>query len=308
MGRRKEKRGHMSTTAWLLLVGLLIVVGGTAVFFSNRWVGQSANLLLYPRRTQPSKTPADFGMTAETVRIPVDGLELVAWYIPPAEAVNGATLIYVHGFGGNRGALLEQVAAMHEVGYGALLLDMRNHGESGEAITTWGYAEANDVIAAYNYLLTRAEVDPNRIGLVGKSMGAAAAALAAVQLPDLAVLVLESAYSSFEENLPNILPGIARTPGFLAPYVFKRMDAATTEPLTEILPAKTVASLHMPLLVIHGEKDQLVPTEQGRAIFAAANEPKMLYTVPGAGHLNIFTVDPATFTTQMRAFLAEYLQ
>jgi pimeloyl-ACP methyl ester carboxylesterase len=297
----------MSAIGWLL-VGLLVVGSGTAVFFGNRWVGQSADALLYPRHTQPSQTPADFGLTAETVRILVDDIEVVAWFIPPTEAVNGATLIYAHGFGGNRGALLEQVAAMHEVGYGALLLDLRNHGESGEAISTWGPAEARDVVAAYNYLLTRSEVDPDRIGLVGKSMGGAAVALAAAQLPDLAVLVLESTYISFAENLPNILPGIARAPGFLAPYVFSRMDSATLEPLDEILVAETVAMLDVPLLVIHGEQDQLVPTEQGRAIFATANEPKTLYTIPGAGHLNIFTVDPATFTEQMRTFLAEHLQ
>ena len=146
-----------------------------------------------------------------------------------------------------------------------------------------------------------------RIGLVGKSMGGAAVALAAVQLPDTAVLVLESTYSSFEENLPNIMPSIARGPGFLAPYVFDRMDAATTEPLTEIRTVETVAQLTMPLLLVHGEQDRLVPPAQGQAIFAAANEPKQLYTVPGAGHLDIFTIDPETFTAQMQAFLAEYL-
>lgn len=307
MGHRKEKRGGMSTIGWLL-AGLLVLGLGTAVFFGNRWVGQSADALLYPRRTQPSQTPADFGLTAETIQISVDEIELAAWYIPPKEAVNGATLIYVHGFGGNRGALLEQVAAMHEVGYGALLLDMRNHGESGDAITTWGPAEARDVVAAYNYLLTRPEVNPERIGLVGKSMGGAAVTLAAAQLPNLAVLIVESTYSSFEENLPNILPGIARTPGFLAPYVFNRMESATMEALGDTRVVEAVAGLNVPFLLIHGERDQLVPTAQGRAIFAAANEPKQLYTVPGAGHLNIFTADPDTFTTQMRAFLVEHLQ
>ena len=304
--QRKKKRGRMGWVVWLLIG--LIVVGGTAVWYGNRIVGQSTERLLHPRRTQPSQTPADFNLTAETVRIPVDDIELVAWYISPGEAANGATLIYVHGFGGNRGALLEQVAAMHEVGYGALLLDMRNHGESDAAISTWGYSEANDVIAAYNYLLTHPEVDPNRIGLVGKSMGGAAVARAAAQLPNLAVLVLESTYTSFEENLPNIMPSIARAPGFLASLVFNRMEAETAEPLTEIRTGQTVRDLKMPLLVIHGERDQLVPLAQGQAIFAAANEPKMLHTVPGAGHLNIFTVDPDTFTEQMRSFLAEYMQ
>lgn len=306
MSRRSNKRGRMGTIGWLVL-GLLVIGVATAVWYGNRTIGQSADRLLYPRHTQPNQTPADFGLTAETVRFSADGVELAAWFLPPTEAAGGATLIYVHGFGGNRGALLAQAAAMTEAGYGALMLDMRHHGESGDAVSTWGYAEANDVIAAYNYLLTRPEVAPDRIGLVGKSMGGAAVALAAAQLPHTAVLVLESTYSSFEENLPNIMPSIARAPGFLAPYVFNRMDNATTEPLTQIRTVETVAELTMPLLLIHGEQDRLVPLEQGRAIFAAANEPKTLYTVPGAGHLNIFTVDPTTFTAQMQAFLAEHL-
>ncbi len=306
MQHRRAARGRMGIVVWLL-IGLL-VVAGTAVFLGNRWVDRSADALLYPRRTQPSQTPADFGLTAETVRIPVDGLELVAWYIAPTEAGNGAALIYVHGFGGNRSALLEQAAAMHQAGYGALLLDMRNHGESGDAITTWGPAEARDIVAAYNYLRARPEIDLGRIGLVGKSMGGAAVALAAPQLPELAALVVESTYSSFEENLPNILPSIARAPAFLAPSVLNRMTAVAGEPLDEAHVANMVAGLNLPLLVIHGERDQLVPTEQGRAIFDAASEPKMLYTVPGAGHLDIFTVDPATFTDKMQAFLAEHLQ
>ncbi len=307
MSRRKEKRGGMNTNGWLLLVGLLLVVGGTAVYFGNRWVGQSADRLMYPGRSQLNQTPADFDLTAETVRFTADGIELVAWYIPPTEAADGATLVYAHGFGGSRGALLEDAVALRPFGYGALLLDMRNHGESGDGVTTWGYSEANDLVAAYNYLLTRPEVNPDRIGLVGKSMGGAAAARAALQLPNLAVLVLQSSYTSFEDNLPNILPGIARSPGFLSPLVFRRMVSESGLPLAEARAVQAVVSLNVPLLVIHGQQDRLVPLAQGEAIFAAANEPKQLYIVPGAGHLNIFTMDPARFTAEMRAFLEAYL-
>lgn len=306
MSHRKAKRKRMTTMVWLL-IGLLVIGAGTAVWWGSRVVQQSAAQLLNPPRTQPSQTPSDFGLTAETVQITVDGLNLAAWYIPPTEAVNGAALIYVHGFGGNRGALLEQVAAMYEAGYGALLLDMRNHGESDAAVTTWGYNEANDVLAAYNFLLTRPEVDPVRIGLVGKSMGGAAVVRAAAQLPDLAVLVLESTYSSFEENLPRIV-GLTRVPGFLASQVLNQMEAQSGVPLMEINSVQMVARLDVPLLVIHGERDQLVPVAQSEAIFAAANEPKRLHTIPQAGHLNIFTVDPDTFTQQMQTFLAEHLK
>ncbi|WP_420627175.1 alpha/beta hydrolase [Candidatus Leptofilum sp.] len=304
---RSKKRGRMGLVGWIIL-GILVVAVGTAVWYGNRIIGQSADRLLYPRRTQPSQTPADFGLTAETVQFTAaDGVTIAAWFVPPPEDGSGAVLIYAHGFGGNRGALLVQAAAMHQAGYGALLVDLRNHGESGDAISTWGLAEANDLIAAFGYLQTHPEVDSARIGLVGKSMGGAAAALAAAQLPDLAVLVLESTYASLEENMVNIMPSIARAPGFLAPTVFSRINAATDEPLTEIRTADIVPNLAMPLLIMHGEQDRIVPVAQGRTIFAAANEPKQLHTIPGAGHLNIFTVDPDTFTAQMQAFLAEHL-
>ncbi|MCP4416526.1 MAG: alpha/beta hydrolase, partial [Chloroflexi bacterium] len=69
-----------------------------------------------------------------------------------------------------------------------------------------------------------------------------------------------------------------------------------------------VTTLNLPVLVIHGERDQLVPLEQGIGIFTAVNSPKSLYTVPNAGHLNIFTVDPDTFTEQMGSFLAEHIE
>ncbi len=296
----------MTLVLWLLL-GLVVIGAGTAVFWGSRRAELGATQLMQPRRTQPSKTPADFGITAETVYFLVDGIALVAWFFPPA-AENGATLIYVHGFSGNRSSLLPQAAAMQQKGYGGLLLDLRNHGESGAGLTTWGYSEANDILAAYNYLLTRPEVDPARIGLVGKSMGGAAVVRAAAQLPNLAVLVLESTYSNFEENLPNIVSSIAHAPRILATPILSRMEAESGLPLTEISSVETVTTLNLPVLVIHGERDQLVPLEQGVGIFTAVNSPKSLYTVPNAGHLNIFTVDPDTFTEQMSSFLAEHIE
>ncbi len=297
----------MNFIGWLLL-GLLLVGVGTAVYWSSRQVSLGTMRLMQPRRTLPSKTPADFGLTAETVHIPVDNLTLTAWYIPPPPDSSGAALVYVHGYGGNRGGLLAQAAAMHGLGYGALLIDLRNHGESEDALTTWGYSEANDVVAAYNYLRSRPEVDPTRIGLAGKSMGGAAAAQAATQLPDLTVLVLESTYASFAGNLPNIASRIARVPSFLAPQILRQMSAESGLPLNEINAAEAVATLKMPVLVIHGEQDQLVPVEQGQAVFTAVSQPKALYTVPNAGHLDIFTIDPDRFTEQMGNFLAEYLR
>ena len=159
-----------------------------------------------------------------------------------------------------------------------------------------------------NYLLTRPEVDPNRIGLVGKSMGGAAGGAGRRRsCPIWPCWCWRVPIVAFEENLPRIV-GLTRAPGFLAARVLNQMETESGVLLMEINSLQTVSDLNVPLLVIHGERDQLVPVAQGEAIFAAANEPKMLYTIPQAGHLNIFTVDPETFTEQMRSFLAAHLQ
>ncbi|MEZ4593583.1 MAG: alpha/beta hydrolase [Chloroflexota bacterium] len=307
MIRPSRRKGGRGTVVWLLL-SLLLVGGGTAVWYLNRTIQQGVDLLLHPPRSLPQQTPAAFGLTAETVQFTAaDGVALTAWFVPPTEAVAGATLIYVHGYGANRAALLDQAAALHVAGYGALLLDLRNHGDSAAATTTWGPAEAADVVAAYNYLLTRPEVNPARIGLVGKSMGGAVAVMAAQQLPNLALLVLQSTYVGLEENMVNIVPSIARLPEGLAPFVFRRMDGATVEALTAVRVAEIVAGLAVPLLVLHGDQDKLVPLAQGEAIFAAAAGPKQLHVIPGAGHLDTFTIDPESFTAQLETFLAEQL-
>ena len=105
-----------------------------------------------------------------------------------------------------------------------------------------------------------------------------------------------------------MISSMARAPGFLAGPILGRMEAESSLPFTEISTVETVTTLNVPVLVIHGERDQLVPVEQGQAIFTAANQPKALYTVPDAGHLNFITIDPDTFTEQMQAFLAEHFQ
>ena len=131
--------------------------------------------LVHPARTQPEQTPADYGLQSwEEVSFPTqDGLQLAGWFIPPANDMDGATIIYVHGLGSNRGDLLEQAALLSNQGFGALLFDLRNHGKSQGEITTLGYMESKDVRAAVDYLLSRSDVNPHRIGLVGISMGGA---------------------------------------------------------------------------------------------------------------------------------------
>jgi cephalosporin-C deacetylase-like acetyl esterase len=171
MGIIKHSKGEHYWRNLFLFTILTLMLGVVA---AGAWLAHAKAMgLVHPGRTQPVCTPADRGVVRwEDVRFSsADNLQLAGWFIPPDPRGDGATLIFLHGLGGNRGEFLDEAAMLTEHGYGALLLDMRNHGQSQGTVTTLGYAEVEDVRGAVAYLLARPEVNPQRIGLVGSSMG-----------------------------------------------------------------------------------------------------------------------------------------
>jgi len=228
------------------------------------WLAYSKALtLVHPLRTLASETPAAYGIPAwEDVRfLTSDNLELRGWFIPPEGAVDGATIIFVHGLGSNREDLLEQAALLHKYGYGVLLFDLRNHGESQGTITTLGYLEAGDVQAAMDHLLSRPDVNPQRIGLMGMSMGGATVLRAAARIPEVRAVVAEAAYTSIEDNLAHGVRALTGLPPFpFAPLVawFGEMESGLDIRL--VRPIDDVGKIApRPLLLIHGDQDTLVP-------------------------------------------------
>lgn len=171
----------------LLILGLAagIVVALAALF---------ARMIINPPRRRLWATPADLGLSYEEVNFPArDGLRLSGWFIPAKMASNGnapATLVVVHGWPWNRlgttaesmltdlpGSsplkLLDLAEAMHQRGYNLLMFDLRNHGQSArEAPVTFGLREVSDLLGALDYLANRQDVNSQRIGVIGFSMGA----------------------------------------------------------------------------------------------------------------------------------------
>ncbi|MCG3209091.1 MAG: hypothetical protein FOGNACKC_02710 [Anaerolineae bacterium] len=293
----------------LTVVVIVALLGGIKAYFVVRAAQQLAHTLLYPQRIRPQQTPADFGFADwEDVRFENGELELAGWFIPPAEGADGATLILLHGWSANRSELLDQAQLLHRHGYGILAIDLRGHGDSGAAASTWGLAEVSDVQAGVDYLLTRPEVDPERLGVVGHSMGAATAILAAAQIPRLKVVVAESSYTALTDNLANIINLLGGYPAYYAPLVLRLMERDTGLSLGEIQPIAGVARISpRAVLLVQGEADTVVNPGHARRLFEAAAEPKQLYLVPGAGHGEVFSADPAGFEQQVVPFLDKYL-
>ncbi len=164
-----------------LLVGMITAV---AAFFAQR--------MIKPPRQRLWATPGDLGLAYKDIHFPAqDGIRLSGWFIPVADTRrDGATVVLVHGWPWNRLGLLADdwvsglegsrpvdllrlAFKLHQDGYHVLMFDLRNHGESAAAPpVTFGWQEANDLLGALAYLNGRSEVNQDRIGAVGFSMGA----------------------------------------------------------------------------------------------------------------------------------------
>jgi alpha-beta hydrolase superfamily lysophospholipase len=258
--------------------------------------------LTRPERSLPGPLPDGYQAVEFTSS---DGLLLKGWYWPPQ---NGAVVVFVHGLGGNRTELLVDADLIAQAGYGALLFDLRNSGESDGQVTTLGLDETRDVAAAVAFVYQTAGTDAP-VALFGHSMGGATVLLAAARLPEVRAVIAESAYSSIEENLNESIQGLTGLPPFpFAPLVvfFGQLDAGIDIRL--VRPVDVVAQISpRPLLLIHGEQDQTILAENSRRLYAAAREPKELYLLPAAGHGGFLQAEPVEYPRRILAFLEKSL-
>ena len=122
-----------------------------------------------------------------------DSIRISGWFFPEPGAEPAPAILLCHGIWTGRRECLPLALRFWAAGYNVLCFDFRAHGLSGGRFTSVGHHETNDVLGAVEYLKQRPEVDPKRIGVVGFSMGAAAAIQAAARTTDIAALVADSA-------------------------------------------------------------------------------------------------------------------
>ena len=149
-----------------VIVGLLLAATAAVLTVTKN---EAYNLLHAPMesRNLPEKTPADFNLPFEDVQvISADGTKLVGWFVP---SQNGAVILMQHGYKSDREEMLNEAEMMYRHGYGVLLTTVRAHDYSEGELITFGIHEVDDMDAWYRYLLTRSDIDPERIGILGNS-------------------------------------------------------------------------------------------------------------------------------------------
>ncbi len=288
---------------WFLLsLSVLAVFGGVASYLQARvFISNPVD-----QRKAVDESPADYGMDYETITLTTtDGYDLAAWYIP---SQNRAAVIVVHGYKSDRSDVLSRAQVLVQNGYGALLPDLRAHGESSGVSVTFGLNEVRDVEAAYQYLLTRPDVDPERIGAMGVSMGGDVVLLHAAQNPGIKAVVSESAFASLDDAVSIAVAETGLPPFLFASLVqyfaeqqggFQAKDISAVAQIGKISPR--------PVLLLQGGADWTVPADSGQRLYDVAGEPRDLWFDPDLGHVRFLDGRPEEFEKRVVGLFDQYL-
>lgn len=240
----------------LFIAGGMYLAIGLIMFLAQR------SLMYMPEafRTDPK---AEGLAAVEERRVQTgDGNEVIVWY---GKAKPGQpTLLYFHGNAGSLATRSERMAKYMHRGRGFYIMSYRGYSGSTGKPSEW--ANVSDAKRAYDDLVSLG-VAPQDIIIYGESLGSGVAVQVAAEKP-CGGLVLDAPYTSIADLAAAQYPWLP-----VRPMLLDRYEST-----------QYIASVRCPVLVIHGEKDEVIPVEMGRALFAKANEPKKIVTFPNAGH------------------------
>jgi fermentation-respiration switch protein FrsA (DUF1100 family) len=285
-GNLSNLRRRFLTRERLIGIAVALVLGCVAFVYGLRRL--ELLITFHPDRmtAQERKTPAE---GAEIVWFnSADGTRLNGWFFESQLKPAVATIVFCHGNGGNITSVgwMGQRFAKH--GFNVLLFDYRGYGASEGVVADESglYADGDAAVA---YLVNKKGVRPEQIILYGQSLGTTVAVDVASR-GNYGALVVESGLSSASSVAASALPWLPAWLHFLGRNRFES--------------ARKIANVKSPVLITHGDPDGTIPTDEGRRLFAAANEPKKLLIVPGAGHV-VFGAAGEPYLSQVEQFMRD---
>jgi len=263
---------------------LLLLMGAYGLMVALLYVSQD-RMLYYPNMPsrEHSGTPADIGLEYETVTLVTeDELQLNAWLIhhPKQKGV----VLFCHGNAGNISHRLSSIKVFHDLGFSVLIFDYRGYGKSeGTPSESGTYKDAE---TAWRYLTEVRNYQAIDIILFGRSLGGSIAAyLATKQSPK--AIVVESSFTSVPDLAAKLYP--------LFPVRWLTKFHYPT--------SKYLQRIRCPVLVVHSRDDEIIPFDHGRALYAAAAEPKQMLELRGS-HNDAFLRDKKAYMEGLRSFLS----
>jgi fermentation-respiration switch protein FrsA (DUF1100 family) len=280
----------------LLLVAAFALLGFVAVsmFFAWHFTG--------PIRRPVGQIPQQLaGIAASVSFLARDGTRLSGWFLPSGNANTGVILL--HGHGSNRRQMIARAQFLHGSGFAVLLYDARGQGLSEGDKVSAGWYETADLLGAIDYFQS---IGFSRIGCIGASQGGATIALTGARLPQAVKwVILEGTYPTMRDAIDRRFRLEFKLPSWLAGALFLPLAERRLHlSIDDIAPIKHIQELPCPVFVISGEIDRDTLAESTRALFAAAKEPKELWIVPGAAHVDIYGFAKAEYEKRILGFIS----
>lgn len=262
----------------------------------------AGSYLIAPNHGAVGNLPGD--LVGDTVFISsASGATLRGWFVPGVW--HDRAIVLLHSLHGSRQNMLERARFLHRAGYTVLLIDLQAHGESqGEAIT-FGYLERFDAIAAVTFV--RQRLPQVRVGVIGTSLGGAAAVLAGEHLQADA-LVIESVYPTLQQAVGNRLAmRLGSWAALFTPVLTLQVQPRLGFSADDLQPINAIRHLQTPLLLIAGAADRHTTLRESQALAEAANAPKELWVIAGAAHVDFHAHECTAYERRVLRFFQQYL-
>jgi uncharacterized protein len=263
----------------------------------------TGSILSSPARAFIGEAPS--GVAAENVEFQSRSrANIKGWFI--RGQTGAGAVILMHGNRANRLSMLGRARFLADAGFSVLLFDFQAHGESSGDQITFGYLESEDAQAAVDFV--RAKAPGERIGVIGVSLGGAAALLASPPL-EVNAMVLEEVYSTLDQAATNRLT--SRLGGWsriLTPLLTWQFGIRSGVSADALQPIKRVGGIAVPKLFVAGAEDRHTTLEESQRMFAAAAGPKELWIVSGAGHIDLHGVQKEEYERRVLSFFSTHLK
>jgi uncharacterized protein len=212
-------------------------------------------------------------------------------------------IILAHGTPGNRVSMISRAAFLYKHGYNILLFDFQSYGKSQGVMSTLGMVESEDILAAISYIHGLPDMVYSKVGVLGLSMGATAAVLAAARSKDIEALVAESCPEDATLVTSDVPSEASREADQELIEQVYGVDVTKARPIDVVdkLAGRTA------IFFINGDNDGTTPLDGMQSLYQEAGQPKQELVAPGAGHAQSFDDDTSSYIAHVDAFFDKYL-
>ena len=263
-------------------LGLLAGVMAGLVLLAASFLADLATKV--PPTARPSLNPNRLGLSCEEVELKSDdGVQLSAWWMPKGKP-NRPPVVILHGLGASKAHMIDYILLAQEEGNPALAIDFRGHGGSDPSLTSIGFHESRDAMAAMKFVRERGAGNPV---LWGTSMGAVSALLAAAQDGSAAGVIADAPFDTYRNTVlhhAQLMYGLSEYP-FVA-LAFPMIESRARFRMADVDCLRAAGRIRAPMLFLAAENDTRMPISVVHSVYDRAAGPKEFWVIPGEGHEN----------------------